>query len=348
MKNISRVRFSDSHSGNRKSKIQNQKWLAIVAIGVAFAMCWAAAEAQQRKKVPVIGFMSGASAAAIAANVEAFRGGLHTLGYAEGKNIIIEFRYADGNIDRLPELVAELIRLKIDVIVTDGSASGLAAKAATKTIPIVLGASGHPIALGLVDNLARPGGNITGFSFVATELSGKRLELFKETLPKLSRLGFFWSGSAGDAIALKETETVAPAFGVKLQPLVARDRAAIETGFTAMAKQKAQALVALQNANNLTHRKLIAELAVKHRLPTMFGRREFVDDGGLMSYGVYIPDLFRRAATYVDKILKDTKPGDLPLQQPMKFEFIVNLKTAKAIGLTMPPNVLVRANEVIR
>jgi putative ABC transport system substrate-binding protein len=325
----------------------NKKITAVV-LAIFFLATVSSADAQQTKKIPVIGFMSGSSAAAIAANVEAFRGCLHALGYAEGKNIVIEFRYADGHNDRFPELLAELIRLKIDVIVTDGSASGLAAKAATKTIPIVLGASGHPIALGLVDNLARPGGNITGFSFVATELSGKRLELFKETLPKLSRVGFFWSGSAGDVIALKETETVAPAFGVKLQPLKLQDRAAIETAFTAMAKEKAQALIVLQSSVYVTHRKLIAELAIKHRLPTMFGRREFVDDGGLMSYGVYIPDLFRRAATYVDKILKDTKPGDLPLQQPMKFEFIVNLKTAKAIGLTMPPNVLVRANEVIR
>ncbi len=343
-----RLRMDFCSAFNRKSKIQNLKWVGIVAIGVTFALCGAVAQAQQPKKVPVIGFLSGTTAAATAANIEAFRRGLRELGYAEGKSIAIEYRFAEGKNDRLPELVSELIRLKVDVIVTENSAAGLAAKAATKTIPIVLGASGHPIGVGLVDNLARPGGNITGLSFVATELSGKRLELFKETIPNISRVAFMWSGTAGDTIALKETETTAPAFGIKLQPLRAQDREAIETGFTAMAKEHAQALIALQNSNNLTHRKLIANLAAKQHLPTMFGRREFVDDGGLMSYGVYIPDLFRRAATYVDKILKGAKPADLPVEQPTKFELVINLKAAKQIGVTIPPNVLARADKVIK
>jgi putative ABC transport system substrate-binding protein len=337
--------FQSSPGNNRKSKIQNLKWLALGAM--LFALCGPAL-AQQVAKVPRIGFLSGTSAAVTAANVEAFRQGLRELGYAEGNNIAIEYRFAEGKRDRLAELVSELVRLKVDIIVAENSSAGLAAKAATKTIPIVLGASGHAIGLGLVDNLARPGGNITGLSFVATELSGKRLELLKEVIPKVSRVALLWSGTAGDVIAMKETESVAPVFAIKLQPLVARDRETIEAGFSAMAKEHAQALIALQGSGNVTHRKLIAELAVKHHLPTMFGRREFVDDGGLMSYGVYIPDLFHRAATYVDKILKGTKPGDLPLEQPMKFELVINLKTARQIGVTIPPNLLARADKVIK
>ncbi|HEY2918879.1 MAG TPA: ABC transporter substrate-binding protein [Candidatus Binatia bacterium] len=334
-----------SPSGNNlKSNILNLKWLALGAM--LFALCGPAL-AQQVAKVPRIGFLSGTSAAATAANVEAFRQGLRELGYAEGNNIAIEYRFAEGKRERLAELVSELVRLKVDIIVAENSSAGLAAKAATKTIPIVLGASGHAIGLGLVDNLARPGGNITGLSFVATELSGKRLELLKEVIPKVSRVAVLWSGTAGDVIAMKETESVAPVFAIKLQPLVARDRETIEAGFSAMAKEHAQALIA-QGSGNLTHRTLIAELAVKHHLPTMFGRREFVDDGGLMSYGVYIPDLFHRAATYVDKILKGTKPGDLPLEQPTKFELVINLKTSRQIGVTIPPNLLARADKVIK
>ena len=325
-----------------------EKIRVLTICAMLLALC-ASAEAQQPKKVPRIGFLSGTSASGSAGNLEAFRQGLRDIGYVEGRNITLEYRYAEGKYDRLPELAAELVHLNVALIVVDNSTVALAVKQATTTIPIVLGSSGHPIATGLVTNLARPGGNITGFSFVATELSAKRLELLKETVPKVSRVAFLWHPNVrGDLVALKETESAAPALGIKLQPLKGRDREAIETAFLAMARERAQALIALQSATNVTYQKLIAELAAKQRLPSMFGRKEFVDAGGLMSYGAQIPDLFRRAATYVDKILKGDKPGDLPVQQPTKFEFIINLKTAKQIGLTIPPNVLVRADRVIK
>ena len=268
----------------------------------------------------------------------------------EGKNIVIEWRYAEGKLDRLPALAAELVRLKVDVIVTAGPAATRAAKEATSTIPIVMAQDTDPVGNGFVASLARPGGNITGLSTLAPELSGKRLELLKEIVPKLSRVAVFGtSTSPGNAQVLKEMELAAGAFGVKLQYLDVLDPKDIETAFRAASKGRADAVLMLVRApSSLLTEHRLSELAVKSRLPVIYSRPEFVEAGGLMSYGVNITDLDRRAATYVDKILKGAKPADLPVEQPTKFEFIINLKAAKQIGLTIPPNVLARADKVIK
>ncbi|HKZ02702.1 MAG TPA: ABC transporter substrate-binding protein [Pyrinomonadaceae bacterium] len=308
------------------------------------------AQAQQAGKIPRIGWLTGASLSAQSARIEAFRQGLRELGYVEGKNIVIEWRSAEENLDRLPSLAAELVRLKVDIILTGGSAPTRAAKEATTTIPIVMTNEGDPVGSGFVASLARPGGNITGLSTLAPELSGKRLELLKEIIPKLSRVAVFrTSTQPGNALMLKEVELAAKAFGVKLQYLDVLSSKDIETAFRAASKGRADAvLMLLPGRVASSQRTEFAELAVKNRLPAIYGGREQVEAGGLMSYGVSINDLDRRAATFVDKILKGRKPADLPVEQPMKFEFIINLKAAKAIGLTIPPNVLVRANRVIQ
>ena len=307
-----------------------------------------AAEAQQAAKVPRIGFLGG-TAASSSTRIEAFRQGLRDLGYVEGKNIVIEWRYTEGKPDREREFAAELVRLKVDVIVTSGSTSTRAAKEATATIPIVMSQDPDPIGNGFVASLARPGGNITGLSNLGPELSGKRLELLKETVPKLSRVAVFGTSTfQGNAQILKEVELAAGALKVKLQYLDVLDPKDIETAFRAASKGRADAVLVLAGRVFTSQRTQVAELAVKSRLPAIYYAAEFVDDGGLMSYGTNVADLARRAATYVDKILKGRTPADLPVEQPMKFEFIVNLKAAKQIGLTVPPNVLVRANKVIR
>ena len=308
------------------------------------------AQAQQAGKIPRIGWLTGASLSAQSARIEAFRQGLRELGYVEGKNIVIEWRSAEENLDRLPSLAAELVRLKVDIILTGGSAPTRAAKEATTTIPIVMTNEGDPVGSGFVASLARPGGNITGLSTLAPELSGKRLELLKEIIPKLSCVAVFrTSTQPGNALMLKEVELAAKAFGVKLQYLDVLSSKDIETAFRAASKGRADAvLMLLPGRVASSQRTEFAELAVKNRLPAIYGGREQVEAGGLMSYGVSINDLDRRAATFVDKILKGRKPADLPVEQPMKFEFIINLKAAKAIGLTIPPNVLVRANRVIQ
>jgi len=307
------------------------------------------ATAQQPTKIPRIGFRVASSLSANAARTEAFRQGLRALGYVEGKNIIIEWRYAEGKADLLPSLAAELVRLKVDIIVTAGSSSTLPVKEATTTIPIVMAQDPDPVGSGFVASLARPGGNITGLSTLARELSGKQLELLKETIPRLSRVAIFGNSTrAGNAQALREIEIAAKAFGVKLQYIDVLSSKDIESAFRAASKGRAQALLVLGNPAANSQRTLIAELAVKNRLPAIYDRLEFVEDGGLMTYSVSQNDLFRRAATYVDKILKGRTPADLPVEQAMKFEFIVNLKAAKAIGLTVPPNVLVRADKVIK
>jgi putative ABC transport system substrate-binding protein len=267
----------------------------------------------------------------------------------EGKNIVIQWRSAEGKLDRLPALVAELMRLKVDVIVSFGPSATRAAKEATSTIPIVMTQDDDPIGSGFVASLARPGGNITGLATFAPEISGKRLELLKETIPRLSRVAVFGESTRpGTALQLKETELAAGALKVQLQYLDLLSSKDIETGFQAATKGRAEALLALANPILNSNRKRFIELALKSRLPGIYYRREYVEEGGLMSYGVNFLDLDRRAATYVDKILKGAKPDDLPVEQPTKFEFIVNLKTAKQIGLTIPPNVLVRADRVIR
>ncbi len=307
-----------------------------------------AAEAQL-PKIPRIGFLSTTSPSNVPTRLEAFRQGLRDLGYVEGKNVVIEYRYAEGNIDRLPTLLDELVRLKVDVIVASGPSPTRAAKKATATIPIVMTWDYDPVGNGYVASLARPGGNITGLSTLAPEISGKQLELLKEIVPKLSRVAVLGTSTVpGNAEALRATELAAEALKVQLQYLEIRDRKDIETVFQAARKGRADAVLALASRVLLTDRTQVAELAVKSRLPAIYGEREHVEAGGLMTYGVSISDLFRRAATYVDKILKGAKPADLPVEQPKKFEFIVNLKAAKQIGLTIPPNVLARADRVIR
>ena len=307
------------------------------------------ADAQQPKKIARIGFLSAASPAALSARIEALRQGLRELGYMEGKNIVIEWRSSEGKADRLPVLAAELVRLKVDVIVTGGAASTRPAKEATVTIPIVMAQDNDPVGSGFVASLARPGGNITGLSTLAPEISGKQLELLKETVPTLSRAAVLGtSTNAGSAQMLRETELAAGALGVKLQYLDVLGPKDIETVFQAASKGRADAVLVLGGPVLNSQRTQVVELAVKKRLPAIYFNPEFVGDGGLMTYGVSINDLFRRAATYVDKILKGRTPADLPVEQPMKFEFIINLKAAKQIGLTIPHEVLARANKVIK
>jgi putative tryptophan/tyrosine transport system substrate-binding protein len=308
------------------------------------------ADAQQPAKIPRIAYLTGASLPSMPARIEAFRQGLRELGYVEGKNIFIEWRAAEEKLDRLPELAAELVRLKADIIVTAGSSPTRAAKEATNTIPIVMAQDPDPVGSGFVASLARPGGNITGLSALAPELNGKRLELLKETVPKLSRVAVFGTSTQpGNAQSLKEAELVAKAFGVKLQYLDVLSSKEIATAFRAATKGRADAVLMLLPARVASsQRTQMAELAVKSRLPAIYDRSEYVEAGGLMTYGVNFSDLDRRAATYVDKILKGAKPADLPVEQPIKFELIINLKAAKQIGLTIPPNVLARADKVIK
>ena len=320
----------------------------LIAI-IAVISCGGIAEAQQPKKVPRIGFLATVPPSAIAARTEAFRQGLRELGYVEGKNIVIEWRYAEGKADRLPALAAELIHLKVDVIVTAGSTSTRPAKEATKTIPIVIAQDSDPVGSGHVASLARPGGNITGLATLAPEISGKQLELLKEIVPKLSRVAVFGtSTSPGTAQVLKELELAAGAFKVQLQYLDVLSSKDIETAFRAAGKGRAGAVLVLGGPVLNSQRTQVVDLAVKNRFPGIYIAIEFVEAGGLMSYGTSINDLFRRAATYVDKILKGAKPADLPVEQPTKFELVINLKTAKQIGLTIPPNVLARADKVIK
>ena len=312
-------------------------------------MCGARAEAQQPTKIPRIGFL-GYSPSAIAARIEAFRQGLRELGYVEGKNIVIEWRYAEEKPERMSELAAELVRLKVDIIITGGPPATRAAKEATVTIPIVMTQDTDPVGNGFVASLARPGGNITGLATLRPEIRGKQLELLKEIIPKLSRVAVFGtSTSPGNAQSLKEIDLVAKAFGVQLQFLDVLDPKDIETAFRAASKGRAEAGLFLVAGPVVgAHRAQVVDLAVKSRLPAIYPNRSYVEAGGLMSYGVNQNDLDRRAATYVDKILKGRKPADLPVEQPTKFEFIINLKAAKQIGLTIPPNVLVRADRVIK
>jgi putative ABC transport system substrate-binding protein len=307
------------------------------------------AHAQQPAKIPRIGYLSFGSPSFTPARVEAFRQGLRDLGYVEGKNIVIEYRWAEGKIERLPDLATELVRLKVAVIVTAGPADTRAAKGATNTIPIVMTQDTDPVGNGFVASLARPGGNITGLATLSPEISGKQLELLKEIVPKLSRVAVFGSSTVpGSAQALKETELAAVALGVQLQYLDVLDPKDIETAFRAASKGRADAIVVLGSPVLNTQRTQISELAVKSQLPATYGRPEFVEAGGLMNYGASYNDLSRRAATYVDKILKGAKPADLPVEQPTKFELVINLKAAKQIGLTIPPNVLARADKVIK
>jgi putative ABC transport system substrate-binding protein len=307
------------------------------------------AEAQQPVSIPRIGFVSNTTPSAVAARMEAFRLGLRELGYVEGKNIVIEYRHSEGKPDRLAALVAELVRLKFDTIVTSGPSVTRAAKKTTSTIPIVFAQEGDPVGSGLVASLARPGGNVTGLSTFSPELHGKRLEILKEVLPNLARVAVLGTSTVeGHALFLKEQEPAARALRVQLQYLDLLNSRDIEIAFRTANKGRADALLLLSGPVLNAHLRQVVDLAAKSRLPAMYNFPEFVEAGGLMTYGVNNADMARRSATYVDKILKGAKPADIPVEQPKKFEFIINLKAAKQIGLTIPPNVLARADRVIR
>jgi len=321
-----------------------RKTVISFALTALFSALCASAQAQQPKKVPRIGYLTSVGSAPN----EAFLQGLRDLGYVEGKNILIEFRTTGGKSERRPELAAELVRLKVDVIVADTASEVTAAKNATATIPIVMRGVADPIASGLVATLAHPGGNVTGIATLAPELSGKRLELLKEVIPKLSRVALLTPPSQAWRTTIEETEVAAQALGLKLQILQARGADELEGAFDAAKKQRAEALVQVQATALLPHQSRIIELAAKNRLPTMYFNRRSVEIGGLMSYGHDGLYQNRRVASMVDKILKGRKPADIPVEQPMKFEFAVNLNTAKQLGLTIPPNVLARADKVIK
>ncbi len=307
-------------------------------------------DAQQAPKIAKIGYLVPASPAAAADNVEALRQGLRELGYVEGKTFVLELRYGEARAERFPELARELVGLKVDVIVvaTDGAIA--AVKRETQTIPIVMGNSSDPVGTGFVASLARPGGNVTGLTNISAELSGKRLELLREVVPGLSRVAFLWNPDVrGNVLDYKETEGAARSLHLQLQSVEVVRADDVDRAFSAVTKGRAQALILpAGNPVGFANRGQIATFAQKNRLPSMYPTKEFVDAGGLMSYGPSNPDMRRRAATYVDKILKGTKPADLPVEQPRKFELVISLKIAKEIGLTIPPNVLARADKVIK
>jgi putative ABC transport system substrate-binding protein len=308
-----------------------------------------AVKAQQETHIPRIGFLSAVSPAAIMARTDAFRQGLRELGYVEGHNIIVEYRWAEGQLERLPALATELVRLQVAVIVTAGPAVTRVAKDAIGTIPIVMGFDSDPVSNGFVASLARPGGTITGLSTLYPAISGKQLELLKDLVPTLSRVTVFGTSiEPGNAQALHEVEVAAGAFGVQVQYLAVEGPQDIETAFRTATQGRADAVLMLASPILNAQRTHVVALAGKSRLPAIYPWAEFVAEGGLMSYGVSFTDLFRRAATYVDKILKGTKPADLPVEQPIKFELVLNLKTAKALGITMPPSLLLLADEVLQ
>ena len=323
--------------------------ILIWLLGTVLLIPAAPADAQQPAKIPRIGFLIASASSANSDRIAAFRQGLRELGYVEGKTIIVDYRYADGKLDRLPGLTAELMGLNVEVILTGGPADTRAAKNATSTIPIVMTFDNDPVGNGFVASLARPGGNITGLSTLAPELSGKQLELLKEIVPKLSRVAVFDnSTNPGNALVLREIELAAAALKIKLQKLDLVDRKDIEPAFRTARKDHNEAVIVAGSAMLSSDRSRVVDLAVKNRLPVIYYTLEMVEAGGLVAYGVNRRDLTRRAATYVDKILKGAKPSDLPVEQPTKFDLVINLKAAKQIGLTIPPSVLARADRVIR
>jgi putative ABC transport system substrate-binding protein len=316
-------------------------------LAVSVLNCFHLAEAQQPGKIPRIGYLSGTGTEA--PTIVGFRRGLRDLGYIEGKNILIEYRDIGVTQDRIPSLVAELVQLEVDVLVVSTITMIRAAKQASKTIPIVMVTTADPVATGLIDSLAHPGGNITGVTLLTRDLTGKRLELLKEVVPTILRVGYLLPDSPDARIRFKEYEAAARALKIPLQSLEVRSQNPdFEGAFQTAVKGRVSALIMARHALLIVNRKQIADLAIKNRLPSMFERSDMVEAGGLVSYATNEADNYRRAAIYVDKILKGAKPADLPVEQPMKFEFVINLKTAKQIGLTIPPNVLVRADNVIR
>jgi ABC-type uncharacterized transport system substrate-binding protein len=329
-----------------REKDMKRKITVLTLWALLFAL-YASAEAQQTKKISRVGLLSPIGAQI---TIKVFREGLRDLGYVEGKNILIEYRNAEGKYDRLPELAAELVRLKVEVIVTSGGTpTALAAKRTTETVPIVFLLVGDPVASGLVASLARPGGNLTGLTNFAPELSGKRLELLKEAFPSISQVAIILNpGNPAATGVFKETQVVAQVMSLQLQAIEARNLKDLENAFEIVTTRGANALIVPPDPLIATYRQRVVELAARSRLPAMYDNREIAESGGLMSYGVNNSDLYRRAAVYVDKILKGAKPADLPVEQPTKFEFMINLKTAKQIGVTIPPNVLARADKVIK
>jgi putative ABC transport system substrate-binding protein len=342
------VRWLDFSSDNPKSPIQNPKWLGLSVIVFVLLVTGVVARAQQPEKIRRIGFLLASSTSSQEPRLQAFTQGLRELGYVIGKNIAIEIRSGEGKADQLVAEANELARLKVEVIVSGGPTSTRAARKATSTIPIVVTLEGDPVGDGLVESLARPGGNITGLSTLSQELGGKRLELLKEIVPRLSRVAVFYSIGQRNAAQENEVDTAARVLGLELKKFKLRDSNDIESVFQAAVKERAGAVLAQAMAVLLSHRRRVAETAIHRQLPTMFAREEFVDAGGLVHYAASTSDLSRRAATYVDKILKGAKPADLPIEQPTKFELVINLKTAKQIGVTIPPNVLARADRVIK
>ena len=325
----------------------NQRIFALALSVMLFALCMPV-EAQQFKKVPRIGFLAAQSPATSGIRYEAFRKRLIELGYTEGKNITIEYRYAEGKLERLPDFATELVRLKVDLIVAAGLPAARAAKQATTTIPIVM-QGGDPVETGIVASLARPGGNVTGVSDATVGLSTKRLELLKETVPKLARVAILWNGAnPTNPIQLKDTQAAAPSLGVTVLAVEVKGSGDLERAFAAIRKDGAGGLLVPGDPMFGSQRRRILDFAGKNRLPVMGAAPQSAEDGALMAYGTDFADLFRRIAIYVDKILKGAKPEDLPIEQPMKFELIINLKTAKQIGVTIPPNVLARADRVIK
>ena len=351
MTKISRTGIPWFRFDNLKFKIENLKLVGIFAIALIFAFGGAVVNAQQAGKVARVGFLDNSTASGMAVLLEAFRQELRKLGWIEGKNIIIEYRFGENKgPEHLPELAAELVRLKVDLIVTSGGPTPLAAKGATSSIPIVMTTSPDPVGAGLVASLARPGGNVTGLSGLGPELITKRLEILKDAIPRLSRVGLLRSprGVLGD-LQLGEIRPAAVALKLKLEEIETQpDPKGLESAFKTAKQKQVGAIMTTGGRRFFAERKPIVELASKYRLPAIYPDREFVDEGGLMSYGADLADLYRRAAVYVDKILKGAKPADLPVQQATKFEFVINLKAAKQIGLTLSPEFLSRANQVIK
>jgi putative ABC transport system substrate-binding protein len=328
-----------------------KKKISVLTLCAMLVVLCVAAEAQQPTKVLRIGFLDSSTASGSAVLVEAFRQEIRKLGWIEGKNIAIEYRFAEQKNERLSELAADLVRLKVDLIVVAGTVAALAAKSATTTIPIVMANAGDPVGAGLVASLARPGGNVTGLEGLGPQLNTKRLEVLKDAVPKLARVGLLLGSGAniGRDLQLKELRPAALALKLKLEEIETQlDPKGLESAFQTAKQKQVNAIMTTANRTFFAERKRIVELAGKYRLPAIYFQKEFVDEGGLMSYGADFDDLYRRAAVYVDKILKGAKPADLPVQQATKFEFVINLKAAKQIGLTIPVRVLERANQVIK
>jgi putative ABC transport system substrate-binding protein len=340
---------SNSRSDNRKSKIGNLKWTGLPVITFLLMVHGAVATAQQPPKVQRIGYLTANSASTELPRIDAFRQGLRALGHVEGQNIVIEYRYTDGKFERLPDLAAELVRLKVDVLVANTTNAALAAKNATRTIPIFFIGVSDPVVAGLVDSFARPGGNITGLTNIAPVLSGKRLELLKETVPKLTRVAVLWDPqNPGSTPQWKESQLAARELGLQVHSMEVSSADKYESVFKEATKAGSAALAVTLNPLANSNQKRVVGLAAKNRLPAIYARGDFVSNGGLMSYGPSFAADGRDAARLVDKILKGSKPADLPVEQPTKFDLVINLKTAKALGLTIPPLVLMRAERVIK